>query len=243
MIKKWFLMGCYALLAITISVGCNKKDETQSSATENRNSEVMVATEITEYGEKEVEKLHTILRTFLHHIENGGNPFKSVPSAKLSGAEIVISGNSMSFEIDKLLEFEEERWKHDSFSKTAVTITLLHNTKKGYTITVNQYRPDIHRIAWSDFQNGEDVFQAHDKSPTIKTIQEQLNKKGYILAEEGCGSPGKETEFFGPRTWEAVKKFQKETPSLVVRGTIDAGTLRELFKDSGKTLKIIVPTS
>ncbi len=43
----------------------------------------------------------------------------------------------------------------------------------------------------------------------VKMLQEFLNKKGFLVAESGDGSPGKETTNYGPSTVNALKKFQE----------------------------------
>ena len=44
--------------------------------------------------------------------------------------------------------------------------------------------------------------------PEVKQLQEFLNEQGFIIATTGGGSPGNETDYFGPATFAAVKKFQ-----------------------------------
>lgn len=44
--------------------------------------------------------------------------------------------------------------------------------------------------------------------PYVKDLQLFLNNQGYILASTGTGSPGKETEYFGPLTHNALVRFQ-----------------------------------
>jgi|GEM_PF-3414229 len=48
--------------------------------------------------------------------------------------------------------------------------------------------------------NNADVF----------ALQKFLNANGFTLSQEGPGSPGRETSYFGNKTFEAVKRFQKE---------------------------------
>ena len=43
----------------------------------------------------------------------------------------------------------------------------------------------------------------------VKILQQALNALGYPVATGGAGSPGKETELFGPATKQAVIKWQK----------------------------------
>jgi peptidoglycan hydrolase-like protein with peptidoglycan-binding domain len=43
----------------------------------------------------------------------------------------------------------------------------------------------------------------------VRMLQEFLNKHGYIVATSGSGSPGNESNYFGPRTRLALMKFQE----------------------------------
>ncbi len=52
----------------------------------------------------------------------------------------------------------------------------------------------------------------------IKSIQQALNAHGFIIAENGPGSPGNETNFFGALTEKAVQKFQAQY------GIVNSGT-------------------
>jgi len=42
----------------------------------------------------------------------------------------------------------------------------------------------------------------------VKTLQQFLNSKGFIVSKTGSGSPNKETSYFGPATKAALMKFQ-----------------------------------
>ncbi|MFZ6014785.1 MAG: peptidoglycan-binding protein [Patescibacteria group bacterium] len=65
----------------------------------------------------------------------------------------------------------------------------------------------------------------------VKRLQIFLNDQGYVLAGQGNGSPGDETEFYGPRTFRAVKAFQEGfsdyilSPLNLTRGTGYFGNL------------------
>ena len=50
--------------------------------------------------------------------------------------------------------------------------------------------------------------QLWDHGPDILALQQWLNTNGYIVAQIGAGSPGEETDVFGPHTYRALLKFQ-----------------------------------
>ncbi len=51
-------------------------------------------------------------------------------------------------------------------------------------------------------------LQLNMVSPQVQTLQRLLNSLGYTIAKSGPGSPGNETEKFGPLTRQAVRKLQ-----------------------------------
>lgn len=53
------------------------------------------------------------------------------------------------------------------------------------------------------------ILKKGSKGKEVKILQEFLNQNGFRVASTGPGSPGKETEMFGPATDAAVKRFQK----------------------------------
>lgn len=52
------------------------------------------------------------------------------------------------------------------------------------------------------------ILRQGSKGKEVKTLQEYLNQNGFRIAQTGPGSPGNETEIFGPATDAAVKKWQ-----------------------------------
>ena len=48
-----------------------------------------------------------------------------------------------------------------------------------------------------------------DRGDDVQALQQFLNQEGFIVAPEGYGSPGNETEDFGLRTKEALIRFQE----------------------------------
>jgi peptidoglycan hydrolase-like protein with peptidoglycan-binding domain len=53
------------------------------------------------------------------------------------------------------------------------------------------------------------ILRRGSKGPEVKILQEFLNDNGFQIAVNGPGSPGKETDNFGPGTEAAVKRWQK----------------------------------
>lgn len=53
------------------------------------------------------------------------------------------------------------------------------------------------------------VLRQGASGPGAKLLQKALNYLGFTVASSGAGSPGNETEFFGPKTEAALGKFQK----------------------------------
>lgn len=56
-----------------------------------------------------------------------------------------------------------------------------------------------------------------DKGPDVKKLQQYLNQRGFIVAESGNGSPGNETELFGPGTAKALKAFQEAYADILLK--------------------------
>lgn len=53
------------------------------------------------------------------------------------------------------------------------------------------------------------ILKLNSRGEEVKVLQEYLNQNGFKIANSGPGSPGNETEFFGPATDAAVKRWQQ----------------------------------
>jgi hypothetical protein len=68
------------------------------------------------------------------------------------------------------------------------------------------------------------------KGEDVKLLQQILNNNGYSLSEEGVGSLGNETMYFGDLTRKALVRYQKANnifPSIGYCGTITRATMKE----------------
>jgi hypothetical protein len=61
-----------------------------------------------------------------------------------------------------------------------------------------------------------DLWWGNNNSDVL-TLQRFLNANGFTLAQEGPGSPGRETSYFGERTFNAVKAFQSMYAASVLQ--------------------------
>lgn len=79
-----------------------------------------------------------------------------------------------------------------------------------------------------------------DRDADVLQLQKYLNLRGFTVATSGAGSPGNETDYFGPATQTALVNFQKEyniVPAsgyfgLVTRDLVNNGNLSEIGSDS-----------
>ncbi len=87
-------------------------------------------------------------------------------------------------------------------------------TKKNVWVNVEQNNsyfgaidPQPYFIDWP-FQFTRDL-ELGMKGPDVVELQKFLNRSAFLIAADGPGSPGHETDYFGPLTLAAVKKLQK----------------------------------
>jgi hypothetical protein len=65
------------------------------------------------------------------------------------------------------------------------------------------------------FSNNLKLF---DVSMDVEMLQKYLNAKGFVLSQNGVGSPGNETEKFGALTWKELEAFQESVGIVPASG-------------------------
>jgi hypothetical protein len=69
----------------------------------------------------------------------------------------------------------------------------------------------------------------------IKNLQIVLNRYGYVVAQSGAGSPGKETTVFGTQTKKSLSAFQRDQ-KIPVTGNLDTKTRSALNTLQSRTI-------
>jgi len=63
----------------------------------------------------------------------------------------------------------------------------------------------------------------------VKNLQKYLNKNGFVVAQSGYGSAGKESDYFGIKTKQALMQLQQSKEIIVVKyGDFDVNTRQQL---------------
>jgi len=76
----------------------------------------------------------------------------------------------------------------------------------------------------------------------VKRLQQFLNQSGYIVAKEGAGSIGNETEYFGPATQKALQEYQK-AQGIVSKGDPQSTGYGRLGPQTLKSVNSFISTS
>ena len=63
------------------------------------------------------------------------------------------------------------------------------------------------------------TLKPSDKGETARNLQRFLNQHGFIVAEAGVGSPGQESDYYGPLTQKAVARYQEAYGAYVLAPT------------------------
>ncbi len=68
----------------------------------------------------------------------------------------------------------------------------------------------------------------YDTGLQVKRLQQFLNQRGFVLSNVGPGSSGSETEYFGPKTYRALVRYQRSAglPSTGWFGPMTRATIR-----------------
>lgn len=82
------------------------------------------------------------------------------------------------------------------------------------------------------------ILRRNSKNENVRILQRFLNRLGFRISESGPGSPGKETDFFGPATERAVINYQK-TKGLKDDGIVGPRTWGLLVQEIDLVNKVI----
>ncbi len=97
-------------------------------------------------------------------------------------------------------------YDENSFPEEQINEDAPDEVDESEDIGIDPEKPDIPGEEISEI--AQDMGHGHS-GEDVRELQELLNDKGYTVAEEGPGSPGKETKFYGPATEQAVTDFQE----------------------------------
>ncbi|MFA6467163.1 MAG: peptidoglycan DD-metalloendopeptidase family protein [Patescibacteria group bacterium] len=84
-------------------------------------------------------------------------------------------------------------------------------------------------------------LELESEGEDVRQLQKYLNQHGFIISASGAGSPGSETDYFGPATQAALIKFQKAKSISPAAGYFGPLT-RKLINNSSSSVPV-VPTS
>ena len=125
------------------------------------------------------------------------------------------------------------------FNKIANSSSTPSTTVTGVTtapISTGATHPSPFSLATSSLiLNFPKNHQLWDSGDDILALQQFLNAHGFSLVQTGWGSPGKETNTFGPHTYAALVEFQQANnlpatgffgplPRAILDSTIAAST-------------------
>lgn len=97
-------------------------------------------------------------------------------------------------------------YDEDSFPEEQINEEMPDEADEPEDIGMEPEKPDTPGEEISEV--AQDMGHGHS-GEDVRELQKLLNDKGYTVAEEGPGSPGEETDFYGPATEQAVADFQE----------------------------------
>lgn len=85
--------------------------------------------------------------------------------------------------------------------------------------TISNSTPSVSIASTKPFVISGSSIKYKSISSDVKLLQIYLNTHGYVVSKTGAGSVGKETNYYGPATKAAVKKFQQAN-NIIADGSI-----------------------
>lgn len=136
--------------------------------------------------------------------------------------------------------YKKITWETNSTS-TATTTVKEVNTDDNETIATSSNKMSIStqetntinnpstnkEITIGTTESGQVIFSKnlnyYTTNPDVKSLQRFLNQQGFPVAQSGPGSLNQETDYNGPLTRQAIKKFQEAHPEILIQAGITTG--------------------
>lgn len=136
-------------------------------------------------------------------------------------------GNSNN---DEDVEDEENEVEDDTDSESVTSeISNNNTTDRGQLLAQIEQLLALIAILTEQKANSETftyysftrAFKHGDEHSDVMLVQQRLNRLGFTVSIEGAGSLGNETTYYGPRTTEAIQRFQCRY-NIICTGTPDS---------------------
>ena len=128
-------------------------------------------------------------------------------------------------DIKRDLSFTIEKTQHTDTPEKAITTTQQSFTPQKATQQTQQ-------------EQTTQTLSFGSTHPEVQTLQQFLNKQGFLVAQTGPGSPGQETTYFGTATQRALKAYQ-QSRSIPQTGILDETTKTAIVVDNTIEMLII----
>lgn len=156
-----------------------------------------------------------VLLDFLHNEKNVVTEGEEVVRGQLLAV-----GDNTGFSTGPHTHLQPRRirsWNKKVGAALAWTPTDTNDANDSFDLTPYWNGEYAHKAADEPFQFTRDLYLGVTH-PDVKVLQKFLNAFGFRVSNIGNGAPGRETDYFGPRTKGAVKAYQKKYGITPIEG-------------------------